>query len=1169
MADAVPNVLLLLPRLRRLLGQPGAEAVSDGRLIESFQRHRDETAFAELVRRHGPMVLGVCRNILHNVHDAEDAFQAAFLVLARKAGSIRRQEAVAGFLYRVASHIAGQAAARTARRPHCLAEVEKTDMKAGDPLLDLTVRELRQALYEELERLPEKHRVPLVLCYLEGRTQDEAARELGCPKGALRGRLIRGREKLRARLARRGLAPSAELVAFGLTPTAAISQALLGGTVKAALHFGHTAAAGVSAPAAALAEGALRVLFGVRLKAGIGLLLAGLFAATGALAYQGFGPATGSDREPVAAESGGARLDAFGDPLPAEAISRLGTVRFRHAGAVGFLSFTPDGKVLVSQGPDGARTWEVATGKQLHLLAKGMTGGLAWDSASLSADGKLLASPSIDGVRLWQVGTGQLLGTFGEPKCLQASLSPDGKSLVLLSWGARPVIELWEVGTGRKLWTIDVEHPMEWRLRFIADGKTVIMLRSASVIGIGLRGGDSNIRFLDAATGRKQREIDLSSESPGSFALSPDGARLAVVCSAWGKLGSACRIRMWETASGKELLPLKAPTAEAGREPYFLALAFGADGKSLFAAGSEDAILVWDVATGKPQRRFGTGIRDARALAVSADGKAVAVGHSSGWIRVIDSTTGVDLAPAMARRPYPGRTAPDVDVSGQEDWPWLTIRSSAHRSAISLDGRTVVTTARNHFILWDSASGRERRQVEIPASSTAPVLADDGRTALLFRARDNTLVCWDLAAGKERSRLSLDFLGEPPPEGPRSVPFSDIGDERPVKGIGAGGKKVVVASWADETLYLLDTTTGRRLQRFKPTGKVGDANVTADGRLLVTHDREDHTARVWDIASGALVRQLAPPQKEPPRGLANGLGSISGVVSPDGNWVAFGTFEGGLVLFDVATGKLVHGLGPRPGGVAVVVFSLDSRILAWSGWSDGVIHLLETATNKERHTLTGHAGPVKSLTFSADGRTLVSCSADTTALVWDLTGQVASRGSSQPLSATELNACWDALAGNDAGRAHQAMRKLTTSPAEALPCLRERLHPVEAPSGKRLAAMIADLDSDQFQAREKASRELEQLGDGALSACREALANRPSTEKRHRLQALIDRQEQEHLAPSPAGLRVLRAIEVLELIATAEARQHLETLAAGASEARLTREARATLDRLSRRVAAP
>src|SRR5262249_29881512 len=156
-----------------------------------YQVQHEEPAFEALVRRHGPLVLGVCRRLLHNWHDAEDAFQATFWVLARKAGSITRKESVAGWLYQVAYRAAVKARTRAANQQQ--QERKAQPKPSTDPLAEVTGRELLGVLDEELQRLPQRYRTPLVLCYLEGKTRDEAAQELGWSVGTLKRRLEQGR----------------------------------------------------------------------------------------------------------------------------------------------------------------------------------------------------------------------------------------------------------------------------------------------------------------------------------------------------------------------------------------------------------------------------------------------------------------------------------------------------------------------------------------------------------------------------------------------------------------------------------------------------------------------------------------------------------------------------------------------------------------------------------------------------------------------------------------------------------------------------------------------------------------------------------------------------------------------------------------------------------------
>src|SRR5215213_5072040 len=201
-----------LDHLRRavLLG----DAETDGQLLRRFLSYRNDIAFEALVRRHGPMVLGVCRRVLRDAADADDAFQATFLVLVRKAGSLRAPDRLAGWLYQVAYRTAKKA--RALRLARARREGELFDVPAGEPPAEVVWRELRPVFDAELDRLPDRLRLPAVLCLLEGRSKAEAARALGWPEGTVAGRLQRARERLRARLVARGLTLSAGAFAAAL-----------------------------------------------------------------------------------------------------------------------------------------------------------------------------------------------------------------------------------------------------------------------------------------------------------------------------------------------------------------------------------------------------------------------------------------------------------------------------------------------------------------------------------------------------------------------------------------------------------------------------------------------------------------------------------------------------------------------------------------------------------------------------------------------------------------------------------------------------------------------------------------------------------------------------------------------------------------------------------------
>jgi RNA polymerase sigma factor (sigma-70 family) len=281
-----------LRHFRRRVAPPTTGEVADGDLLARFAHGRDEDAFAVLVARHGPLVLGVCRRVLPDPNDADDAFQATFLVLARKAGSIGQPERLASWLYGVAYRVARKARAQAARRRARQQQVPV--MQAPEPDREADRKELYRVLDDEVQRLPERFRAPLVLCYLQGKSREEAASQLGWSASAVKGMLERGRQLLRARLARRGLvmAEGALVAVLSEGALAASVPAALGErTVKAAVLFASGQAAAGSA--AVLAEGALQTMWITRVTITVAVVLALGLAGAGAVVLAVGGPSAG------------------------------------------------------------------------------------------------------------------------------------------------------------------------------------------------------------------------------------------------------------------------------------------------------------------------------------------------------------------------------------------------------------------------------------------------------------------------------------------------------------------------------------------------------------------------------------------------------------------------------------------------------------------------------------------------------------------------------------------------------------------------------------------------------------------------------------------------------------------------------------------------------------
>jgi RNA polymerase sigma factor (sigma-70 family) len=291
------------PDLGRLFRGETVSGLSEWQLLERYLERRDEAAFEALVSRHGPMVLGVCRRMLRGAADVDDAFQATFLVLVSRARQLGPRDAIGPWLHGVAVRVALRARSQLARRHR--QEPVALEFPAASPVGEWTDPDLGEVLDQELNQLPSKYRSPLVLCYLEGRTHDEAARELNWPVGTVKGRLARARDLLRTRLARRGMAPTASvLILLGASDaTAVLERPLIERTVHASLKFaaGKSLSQIVSTSITSLVEGALAAMVLTKLKwVGLSILVAGLaLTSAGVMARQD----TASKGTPQAASS--------------------------------------------------------------------------------------------------------------------------------------------------------------------------------------------------------------------------------------------------------------------------------------------------------------------------------------------------------------------------------------------------------------------------------------------------------------------------------------------------------------------------------------------------------------------------------------------------------------------------------------------------------------------------------------------------------------------------------------------------------------------------------------------------------------------------------------------------------------------------------------------------
>jgi RNA polymerase sigma factor (sigma-70 family) len=587
----------ILQLIRRVVEDPQVRDLSDRDLLQRFRSQHDEVAFHALLGRHGAMVVDVCRGVLGDGPDADDAFQATFLVLAQKAGSIRKGASLGSWLHGVARRTALKARAQSAARQKHEARAPQRPAAEVD---NLSWREVRRVLHEELGGLPERYREPLVICYLEGATQQRAAARLGLAERTLRERLERGRELLRLRLVRRGLGPVAVL-AVAAWPAAAVSApvpaALVHSTVKAATQIaaGQAAAAVVSANVAALTEGVLKTMFLSKLKvAAAGMVLAALVVGGVLTAGLSAVPQHSLAQQLVAGQS-----ETPADKEPAKKAPDAGPdgVKVVKTGAETMLSpvYCNDGKtvagLLARDGPENGSVvlWDLQKGEVQQTLEKFDTTSLRYCHVTASQDGTTIAASAITGteaqlqrrkgtIKVWEAKTGKLLGTFERPGEVHwgIALSADGKKLAGGNWSSDDnTVCVWDVRSGKVLAELEaggMEYPS---VALSADGRWVA------------GGGKNKAVVWDLQTGKVKHELS-DPEMMGEVryvALSPDGKRLAV-----GGTQDK-RVRVWNVETGKREHLLD------GHSIFMLA--FSPDGQTLAASGTDGRVVLWNVAAGK------------------------------------------------------------------------------------------------------------------------------------------------------------------------------------------------------------------------------------------------------------------------------------------------------------------------------------------------------------------------------------------------------------------------------------------------------------------------------------------------------------------------------------------------------------------------------------------
>jgi WD40 repeat protein len=851
--------------------------------------------------------------------------------------------------------------------------------------------------------------------------------------------------------------------------------------------------------------------------------------------------------------------------LPVGAVARLGSLRLRHEQEVQSIVFSPDGKMIASAAKyDGKiRVWETVTGKLLHEVeATGL-----FSRASFAPDDYTLA------------------------------VTPDGKSIAA---GVGPDVCFWDLQSGREI------------RRFHGPGKGILKLTfSADGMSFYSGGADNKLYHWDIASGELVQCWDyFEGNRPRIYAsgfpdrtaelkaVTPDGKTAVWFVRHWADHGTAVgvdatQLTVWDAATGKDRCRL---TDREDKDFFDANVILSADGKYVTPYSENSELTLWDAATGRKLKDVGSGAY-IEAAAYSADCRRVAaITRGNRYtLSVWDLTSGEELS--------------RHDVA---HWHAFSKPSSL---AFSPDGRFLALTDAKNVRIWDSDSDRE-----IPALDghrrTVGTLEFSPHSGALTSSDDETACEWD-ATHRQTTRRSLNAGGmnsrsvaeshesklcisQPDSRGPQlrelisGKLLHEFQDLKPIWYYGsfsADGRTVVLVS-GDRVKKIDFLDVPSRTVRSSVTT---DALITSyptlsrDGAMLAAAC-SDQTVLLIDSLSGEIVVQIGTP-RPPPGENEPRLRITKAAFSSDGRYLAFGTrverpedrFNLGdfatadtpeAHVWDLSTGREMRQfencLKDAPnGGIASLEFSPDSKSLAiglnYNPWHPGsleeaAVPVLEVASGRPRRRLKGHTDQVASVAFSPDGKTLATGSRDSTILLWDMRRNFGTEPTPGTAVSERMRALWNRLAEREAAHAYDAVLSLADMRDQCVPFLSERLKPVECPSNARMAKLIADLDDESFAVREEASARLVALHEVARPALNRALMGKVSLETRRRIRELLS--QLDDMAYTPSLLRELRSVEVLERMASDEARRVLETLAAGAPGAIVTVEAKASLARM-------
>ncbi len=882
--------------------------------------------------------------------------------------------------------------------------------------------------------------------------------------------------------------------------------------------------------------------------------------------------------------------DTYGDPLPAGAIARFGTVRWRTGADCAALAYMPDGKSLLSvDGDNGCCVWDVATGQKLRQFGAFKHADFPWQSrqpAAISPDKRLVA------MYRWQRYTDNRL---------------------------EHSLEIWDVLAGKQLWQqFDSSARSVVAIAFSPDSNSIATRRyqSAAVNVCDARSGNQQ-RYLQAPDLYVPNRGGIVTYAPHTLEFSPDGKYLAcaaegaglsvyalatgkpLVAAAlkasnvadWPAFSPDSKLLAWRESQGVYLMHgdmksrLLIPSTNNGRMGC---LTFSPGGKSLVCIGCDGRLQCWDVATG------------AETLEPPP---APLASDSEGWMVTAFSPDGKTLAVACG----PAIHFYDLQ-SGKKTTAGQGHSSGIHRAELSTDGKTLVSCGQdNSLCIWDTATCKLLNQTSLPSGRcklSNPLFLPGGK-AFAISDQKGLITLFDTASGT----ILRTFKTPPPGVNLHESTIADacvgpIGQLAPPSSLAnfaslfetlayavpeqtdelvqfsADGKTLLTRQAhvfgyfevvrMDRVFYAWwDVATGQQARRYQPPDKISqwDGNCANLGAAVVTVAHE----------GGAQVIAMWKPGRPKPLWRVKMPGWRDPVLDPLGKNLAFcwgpifeeeGLQPGGPIrIVEALTGQeRFQFSGPPNRSLYGLQFSPDGQTIA-TRCHDGILRLWDIGGRREICQWQVPLG-THFCFFSPDGKRIFTGGDDTTLLLWDIATLTKSNPPHPRTSSTaaDLDKAWIDLGASNAGIAFEAVLALTAAPERALPLIAKRLRPIPDVDPKELQRWLDDLDNAEYAVRQRATKALEDLGDIVEPALQTALKANITLEKRRRIELLLQKTDQNPL--STDELRGLRALEVLEINGTREALRIAEMPIAGASASRMTQEAAAAVGRMTARLAA-